>query len=738
MAEKEAKDLGISFKSLSDVVTKFKQPLQGLKQEVKGSIDTFTALSATGNAFNNDIIGMKVAAANSRMSLDDLSQLLQKNNGEVAKSFAGLGGSVTKGSQVFTDFSKTFFDSGLTENLRQMGYSSKDLNEVLATQIGFQKSTTDTSVQGQIRTAAATAALAEEMDLVAKLTGKTRKDQEAQLEESKKNGQIEAKFRLIGLEKGADAEKAARETFAKQLTQAQAMGTEKVFTEMFATGTVRSKEASMQMALLGGAARETANSAKALASGQAAASQAAMDSAKVYNMENQKNAALLRITAIGAGEAGAVMKKNIETNDAAFQGLLKTQKAAKDMGKSFEDTATAMQAQREAIKQEQQARHGVTAATIATTARLQDLNAAIANQVVKPLNEGKISESALKFANSIDQGVKATDSATKTAEQYQQDLVNQARAKDPTKASISARERLEKNVVAPIAGPIVKGADVMIGGGMEKLMSGVASAKQFYTDVMEVKNFKNLPSRDAGTLGKTGLPFEPQDLIAHIHKGEMVLTPEQAKRFMDGAKTDGIASAINDMSKSMPKMEIPKEMSDAMSSISGTVPKIDISKVPGSVDVSNMMSEVKKSMPKGLQDVEKTATQATSKMATDFKMPTMDQISFGPDGMPRISARPQASAMANAVAAEKKQQQTTRATEPVETKAAPAQTAQKSTTPAGAAAKESTLDDVVKSLNNLNNTMVQVLKTSSETNNLVERQVKATKAIGGNVYDRMS
>jgi hypothetical protein len=830
MAEKEAKDLGLDFKSLGDAVNKFKQPLESLKQEVKVSVDTFNALSSTGNAFNNDIIGMKVAAANSRMSLDDLSQMLQKNNGEVGKTFAGLGGSVTKGSQVFTDFSKTFFDSGLTENLRQMGYTSKDLNEVLASQIGFQKSTTDTSVQGQIRTAAAAASLAEEMDLIAKLTGKSRKEQEEQLNKAKMDGQIEAKFRLIGIQQGADAEKSARENFAKQLAQSQAMGTDAVFKEMFATGTVRSREASMQMGLLGGAARETANSAKALAKGNAEASQAAMNSAKVFNIENQKNVALLQVAAAGVGEAGAVMKKSIETNDAAFHGLMKTQKAAEAIGKSFENTAAAMNAQREAIKQEQQARHGVTSATIATTSRMQDLNAAIANQVVKPLNEGNISKSALKFADSINQGVKATDSVNKTAEEYQKALVNQAKIGDSAKG-VGARESLEKGVVAPIAGPIVKGADVLIGGGMEKLMSGAASAKQFYTDVMEVKNFKaNIPSRDAGTLGKTGVPFEPTDLIAKIHKGEMVLTPDQAKKFMEGAKSDGAMSAISDMSKtmskielpkesltkeqpvskiempkeltnmisdmsktvpkieipkesltkeqaapkmeipkelsnaisdmhkSMPKMEIPKELSDAISDRHGSAPKmeipkelsnaitdlhksmpnIDVSKVPGKIDVSSMVSEVKKIAPKESKSIEKPATDTATKMSRDFKMPTMDQISFGPDGMPRISARPQAAAMAQAVAAEKKQQQTPRTAETVETKTAPTKSPETATTVVGSTAKESTLNDVVKSLDSLNMFMGKLLNQSETTTNLIERQVKATKAIGGNVYDRMS
>jgi hypothetical protein len=733
MAEKEAKDLGLSFKSLGEALEKFRNPVEAVKKEVTESIGTFNKLSATGNSFNNDIIGMKVAAANSRMTLDELGAVVTKSG----KDFAGLGGSVTKGSQVFTDFSKTFFDSGLTENLRQMGYSSKDLNEVLALQIGAQKSTTDTSVAGQIRTAQAAASLAEEMDLISKLTGKSRKEQEEQLEATRRNGQIEAKFRLIGLTEGADAEKAARLNFDKQLAAAQAMGTEAVFKEMFATNTVRSKEAALQVALLGDAARETANSATALSKGNVAASEQAMEAAKVGNMNNQNNRALLSLTASGVGDAAGVMKKNIETNDAAYHGMVKTQKAAEAMGVQLNGTAEALKLQREAIKEEQKARHGITQAMIAVTARSEDAVAAIANQVVKPLNEGSIAKSAKKFAESdlMSQSVRAGDTTSDTAKQYMQSLRNQARLGGPEKAPASSRETIE-GTIRPVTKPIVEGADKIVGGGFEALGKGAMAAKNFITDVMEVKNFNaKIPSRDAGTMGKTGQPFEPNDILAKIHKGEMVLTPEQAKNFMAGARTEGLTSAMNEMAKSMPK--------------------IDVSKMPGNVDVTTSISELKKSVEgknQSIFDIGKSMSEMKKSVATpsllntaggkpskptEFKMPSMDQISFGPDGMPRISAKPQAQAMAQQVAAERKEPAAPAPTAEAETTN---QAATNQSTPADQpdpAGKSATLNDVVKELTNLNSIMAQVAKMTGDTNSLVERQVRATKAIGGNVYDRL-
>ncbi len=703
MAEKEAKDLGLSFKTVGEALEKFKNPVEALKKEVNDSINTFNKMSSTGNSFSNDIIGMKVAAANTRMTLDELGAVVTKSG----KDFSGLGGSVAKGSQVFTDFSKTFFDSGLTENLRQMGYSSKDLNEVLALQIGFQKSSTDTSVEGQLKTAKAAADLASEMDMVAKLTGVSRKDQEAALEKSKVDGQIEAKMRLIGITQGAEAEKAARDNFAKQLTSAQAMGTDQVFKEMFATGTVRSREASIQMGILGEAARETANSAKALSKGNVAASETAMRQAEIGNMNNQKNAAFLQVAAAGVGDVGKAAIKSVEVNDTQYQGLVKTTKALEAMGKGVVDTAEAMKAQREAIRDEQKARAGITSVIIAANARAEDASAAIVNKVIKPLNEGELAKQAAKGAAQISQGVRADSTSTETASQYAQALRNQARAGGPNVAPAGARQTIEAGLEKAGVPKLVSGIDKVAGGTASALGEGFVKVKDFVADVINVKKFNDMSTRDAGTLGKTGQPFEPNDIIAKIHKGEMVLTPEQARNLVTGAKTEGLTTAVNDIAKVMPK--------------------IDITSLSRNTQVSTS------STPRTAQ---------AQSAASGFEMPSMDQISFGPDGMPRISARPQAQAMAAEVSATQANQNTAQSqnenSETANTSNATNQTAQTDQPAAPAGGKAATLDDVVKSLESLNTTMKQLATMTDETNSLVERQVRATKSIGGNVYDRMA
>jgi hypothetical protein len=846
---------GVVGKGIDVSVNAIKLPFEKLGEVVGNNTKIFETLSNTGNSFSNNIDLMKLSAANSRMTLEELSSVVQKSG----KDFSGLGGSVAKGGQAFTEFSKTFFESGLTENLRQMGYTSKDLNEVLATQIGFQKSTTDTSVAGQIKTAAAAADLANEMDLIAKQTGKTRKEQEAGLEKAKADGQIEAKMRLIGLTEGKDKEIEARAGFAKQLAQAQAMGTDQVFKEMFATGTVRSQEAAMQMGLLGQAARETANSAKELSKGNVAASQTAMDSAKEGNLANQSNKALLQITAAGVGPAADVMKKNIETNDAAFQGAAKTAKA---MGIAMDDVTKILGAQKKAIQDEQQARNGATSAMIAVQNRLGDLNAA-ANRVIRtPLMTGEANKQLQNAANDMSQGVKPGASATKLAEGYANALVKSAAAGGESNAPTSTRSRYEENLKKT---PGVLTAIDTIDKGVGSVVTGARNATDkvanFTADVMKVIKLE-APTRDEGTLGKTGQVFEPQDFIGKVAKGEMVLTPEQAKKFMEGAKTEGIAEAVKNLGGMMPGSakgsdnggfslsSLSKEISTSVSSVTSGSSITQRTQTDDSKKAQEELNELKKQANaekeavrekiksqlgpdatnrekhkavrdsdelKGLEekynslmeplqkkieagikwetetkaeqveetknfvkeqaeilkvsnnemlavqesastekvDIEKEAKGKIAEISkgieskitspagavapkfdkSKFAMPSMDQLTIGPDGMPKISAKPQAQTIPAAVKPAEKQASPGKKINP-ETgeEYTPVPDKKTDTKTAATETKTATLDDVAKLLSSLNTTMKQIATAASETNNKLGQQVKATKAMSGNVH----
>jgi peptidoglycan hydrolase CwlO-like protein len=50
--------------------------------------------------------------------------------------------------------------------------------------------------------------------------------------------------------------------------------------------------------------------------------------------------------------------------------------------------------------------------------------------------------------------------------------------------------------------------------------------------------------REHGTLGELGVPTEPKDVVAKLHKGETVATPEQLRNLMSGSATNAISELM--------------------------------------------------------------------------------------------------------------------------------------------------------------------------------------------------
>ena len=384
-----------------------KTGVDGFVDAAKTSVSTFQGLSKSGANFSNDIIGMNVAAAQSRLSLNDFANVIA-NNG---KNMAGLGGSVTRGAEAFGKLSKSFFDSNAGNELQQMGYTAKEVNEVLALQASTSRYTMGVEGTAGAKARESAAMLAKEMDAIAKLTGKSKEEQMEAAKKRATDGQIEAKLRLIGIEQGAEAEAAAREGFQKQMAAAEARGMGQMAKEMFATGTVTSEEAATQYALLGEAAQKTGEQMGHLAKGNIAAAEAANKEAEAANAKNQRDPTLLRMAAMGdaAGSVGTILKKSTEDNMALHDSVMGLVKGNSTLLKSQDDYAKALERIRTDIAASQKgvnaqgkqvggATQGVIAAQIAT----QNLGAGVAGAVEA---ENKKGESIAGSARRLGAGV---------------------------------------------------------------------------------------------------------------------------------------------------------------------------------------------------------------------------------------------------------------------------------------------------------------------------------------------
>ena len=343
--------LGSSSEDFKKALTVSKDAFKTLTDEAKNSLSTWRDLSKAGAGFSNDVIGMSTAAAQSRMSLEEFSQVIKENG----KYMTGLGGSVGRGAEVFSKLSKSFFDSNMDRGLRELGYTSKELNDVLALTAGAQKSAFSDTEAGQKRTNQAAASMAKEMDLIAKLTGKSRAEQMEEMTKRKVDGQTEAKLRLLTANKTEEEAAAIRLEYQKGLLEAQKQGTEQSYKEFFATGTYLSEEAATQAALLGKQARAQEESIKAMQGGDFAKSAEARERSAAESLKNQSDTTLLTVATLGsaAGTAGEAMVKQVEVNDALFHSVSKVKAEYEAQTGTMISYTEALKLARERVEKEQ-------------------------------------------------------------------------------------------------------------------------------------------------------------------------------------------------------------------------------------------------------------------------------------------------------------------------------------------------------------------------------------------------
>ena len=277
-----------------------------------------------------------------------------------------------------------------------------------------------------------------------------------------------------------------------------------------------------------------------------------------------------------------------------------------------------------------------------------------------------------------------------------------AKAPAPTSAK-TGTELTGSSVYKREANPISKVGEA----GLKALGAALTSADPGFVNILNMKDF-SLPkpeSRDGGTLGMTGSLLEPKDIFANIHKGEMVLTQEQQKNFLSGAKSSGIEQALNELAKA---------------------PKADKAEGPTGMPMAGLKDELKNQTkniasefnPKGMFD----------SLMGQFNGFTTKISSITPPKLPESNIKPAAISMSQDLMSKKTEAKPKVEEAPKESK--------KDTKPAIENVGQSTLSDVVKSLETLNMQMGQLISYSADIAEKSNDAVRATKGLNGNLFAR--
>ena len=565
---------------------------------IEKGLDTWRELSKVGAGFSNDVVGMTAAAFGARMPLQEFAGIIGKN----AENMLGFGGTVTRGAEDFAKMSKRMFDEygTQTDQLRQMGYTNKELNEILLMQGSIQRGSFKDKDARDKATIESATKLATEMDEMAKLTGKSREEQMANMKKAQADMQFEAAIRLKTQGMSAEDAKKFEDNARKQYGEAQLRGQGQMFKEVFATGQIMSKEAAIQASLNQEQAAATRKQAQVSGDAKLSADQremqanaAAAEGRRAAAADMNNTAKLQQMTLGDAG--GAATKALNDSAGAQIQQVRGLEAIAAANGldlKNKEDAIEAQRLQNEEIKKSQEGKDadgkavsGATKAVVNLGARVGDAESAIMNKLVLPLNRD-VSPALGRFADRL-LGSKS-----------------EALPASATKAGQSLPQYMESELEKGRTTDRPKGMLQTAGRGGQQAAEGIN---------------KVLP-RSGGTYGD-GLTSEAVGSILEITKpGEVVLNPEQQMNMAKGMMDMGAEKAFSGLTDVLPKQSAAPAMSFDLGKISKDISTSVSGGGSSTVSPSNLdMAEMMKPFDKSFDEFGSNFDDVIAKMSADLQ-----------------------------------------------------------------------------------------------------------------------
>ena len=671
---------------------------------LEDTITTLDGLSNTGASFGNSLVELRMASAGTRLPLREFSEVIAKNS----TAFAKLPGGVNEGAKLFAKASEEMFDkSGLIDNLTKMGYTSTDLNSILSYTISQQKRLNLNDAEATANAIKQAESLAFEMDAIAKITGKSRKEQEDELRKQKENGQVRAAVDLA-LRKGGEGVKTA---FDSMTAASKIAGPDfaKLQEQMFAMGRP-SKDMAEKFAMAGGEAQRLMKaSADAAKRGDEATAKRLTQEAAIAYAANQRSEAMMTLASQGNQSA-------IESNQnvAAFSDrMAATAKELKvDLNTREGQRKVLEKINADTAKEQKSNGDGVTRTTKAVTNNLNDLSAGVQKATYGQLQNNKV------IGKAFDDYYKTLDAA---------------KGKD-NKIRAEAEQKTDKaltNLLGMISDQRPDSKSMI-----DAIQKGLAESKERGTgltaDSAEMRGLlaflKNDKSKDAlmATMEKQA---KAQNMDTNKYLQNILAQgPGATKQLVDAAlsesnrrtaeeqrkarQTPGESRLEDVQNRRRKKEEAAAEEADGGGDTVSSLMRLATGDQGLNVRVL--------SMP-GMPQRQNGSVGSVGKLIEDFGSGTMAML----HGKETVMTENQLANLAKGISKmnmAEVPQPTKKADTPSDTTAINSGTA--------------TLNDLNTSLQSLNMLMAQML---SSTNNMVDntkRQIKATKGLNGNIYAR--
>lgn len=631
---------GRSDSGISTSANEFKNALvsgyEGIKDATGKTVDSWRRASDIGIGFNNDALGLRASVGTTRLSVDEWEASIRRGQ----YGFTAINGSMTESVKVFNKMSEVFSDTDAADQLRLLGYTEKEYNELLALNMSRRTAFNIRDEASRAEAIESTAQLAKEMDAVAKLTGKSR--QEMMREQEERN-------RDVRLQAAIDSEiarggRTARDSFNKMAVEMSAVGVDKLGRALYSgRGLTQSEMA--QMGSLGGTGVQLKQAIEAVKAAdktenkeqQAAARQQFKEAIDAVNRQqnSQQFREILQYNMGPIGDAAVTIKEASTNYNLAMESIRKDLEAK---GKPADEAAVRAERERrldnerkglDAITGQKVAGSNLTEAAVKFSARMKDTEAAMFNQVQALGNAaGKLE----LVATSIDKLANRKTTETGVSESSRE------RGGFLPKSLTTIGEAAEKGTLSTeLPGILYKSTKEAVKDGMSTVKDlgidivsvGKIAAKDFFNGILgvgstiksEIKSATSstpstseVPERASGSLGMTGKWIEDwgKESLVKLHGKEGVITEQQFNSLFESATKATAASPIDRQFNSAIN-GLQNTMSAEIEKNRANVPTVD--------NFQSMLTQLTAPIAQALQEKQPvvTATQPDNTAITDVK-----------------------------------------------------------------------------------------------------------------------
>jgi hypothetical protein len=179
-----------AFEQLPGILGVVATGLRRLAEFQEKNLSMYQEVTSAGVNFGGSLTQMRQAALNTYLTLDQFQNLMKTNS----DTFARMGGTTNDGAKAFIALSNTLNKSQLGNDLRNLGYTTEQVNQGMANYISMTGGRSKAELQNSAAIIKSSGEYLTQLDMLAEITGKNRTEAENELKEKAKNSAWEAKL----------------------------------------------------------------------------------------------------------------------------------------------------------------------------------------------------------------------------------------------------------------------------------------------------------------------------------------------------------------------------------------------------------------------------------------------------------------------------------------------------------------------------------------------------------------